>query len=1200
MKQCRPIWFYVTLLFIGIFSCPAILLAQTAIKHRAIFIGPTGGDTALQEKIISKVEDMLIAKSSTVFYLGSQKVTEKKQGYQALSRLFKPFENKETSVFMLSGERDWGNQPSWHELQTLEDYLKANADSTWVHLIPKNGCPDPQLFQLDSNLVALSFDSNWLIQPTDMNNDDDDCDCDTKQDVLDKIEELLYLNRKKTILLVTHHPVASYGHRGGYYTWKDHLFPLTNLNKNLYIPLPIIGSLYPLGRSTLFSSEQDLRQPQYSRWIDAMEDIMDQQHNIYLFSSHEKGQQLIQTEDGNIQSITGANKSANLLRGKRAVYSSGRPGFVVYDYLEDQSTRITFYSFLSKENEFVKSYAYHNPYTPDTIQDTIQNLYADVDSVLTVANEAYDKVGKTHRKLFGENYRKEWAQATTVPIIRASQFAGGLSPIKRGGGMQTKSLRLEDKTGKQWVMRSVNKSTDALLPDELLHTFAQNFLDDANSAQHPYAALMVPPLADAVEVPHTNPIIGIVAPDPALGGYNAVFSNMLCLVEEREPLGKSDNTVKMLKKLHNDNDDVYKAKNFLRARMLDLLIGDWDRHEDQWRWKDTNEKGDKDYLGVPRDRDQAFRMTDGFFPKIVSQPWILPTMQAFDSQIKSPKYSLIKSDFLNAHYKSQFSHQEWMDLAREFVSDMTDSVLHESVMRLPKAIYELRYEELFQKLKERRDNIPQAMDNYYRFIHEIVDIRLSNKHELVHITDGDSGSVKLVVRKINKADEVKRKLMDATYSPTLTKEIRIYLSNGDDSVFVDIKHSPIKIRIVGGTGNKQFQVENANKPIRVYDKPNTTSYIGRTEKLKIRSSSDTLNTRYVETNLYNVWYPLATLGYNADDGLLIGGGFRYSQQKGFRKIPFTHTQQLTVAGSLRNGAFRINYLGHWKDAIGRADFLLKASALAPNTQNFFGLGSASEYNKDFPMSYYRARFHLYDLTPSFLWEMRDKTSLTLGPTLQYYHFSPSQNAGRLITQPQALYTYDSLTVSKNKAFAGLVADFVKDKRDNTLIPTSGGYIHTNVSAYTGLNAYSKSYVKISADLALFVPILRNSITFANRIGGAAILGKETFYQSLFLGGHGNLWGYRQFRFAGEQLFYNNAEARMRLADIGSYLLPGQLGITAFYDVGKVWSSDRDDEKMKHALGGGLYYAPAKIAVIQVVAGRSQEGWYPYLTMGFRF
>lgn len=179
--------------------------------------------------------------------------------------------------------------------------------------------------------------------------------------------------------------------------------------------------------------------------------------------------------------------------------------------------------------------------------------------------------------------------------------------------MQTISLRLEDSTGTQWVLRSVNKSPNGLLPRSLHNTFAADFLDDAVSAQHPYSALMVPPIANAVNVAHTEPVIGWVLPDTALGVYNLSMANSLALLEKREPYGKSDNTPKMLSKIQNDNDDTFDAENFHQARMLDLLIGDWDRHGDQFRWLDELQGKNKDYRAIPRDRDQVLRVMQGFF-----------------------------------------------------------------------------------------------------------------------------------------------------------------------------------------------------------------------------------------------------------------------------------------------------------------------------------------------------------------------------------------------------------------------------------------------------------------------------------------------------------------------------------------------------------------------------------------------------------
>ena len=123
---------------------------------------------------------------------------------------------------------------------------------------------------------------------------------------------------------------------------------------------------------------------------------------------------------------------------------------------------------------------------------------------------------------------------------------------------------------------------------------------------------------------------------------------------------------------------------------------------------------------------------------------------------------------------------------------------------------------------------------------------------------------------------------------------------------------------------------------------------------------------------------------------------------------------------------------------------------------------------------------------------------------------------------------------------------------------------------------------------------------SERLGGGITLGNTTFYQSLFLGGHQNLQGYRQYRFAGQHSIYNNLELRIKLAEFASYILPGQFGFTGFYDIGRVWEKNEDSHKWHNGIGGGFYFAPAQLVVLQLVAGFSVEGWYPNFTMGFRF
>ncbi len=105
---------------------------------------------------------------------------------------------------------------------------------------------------------------------------------------------------------------------------------------------------------------------------------------------------------------------------------------------------------------------------------------------------------------------------------------------------------------------------------------------------------------------------------------------------------------------------------------------------------------------------------------------------------------------------------------------------------------------------------------------------------------------------------------------------------------------------------------------------------------------------------------------------------------------------------------------------------------------------------------------------------------------------------------------------------------------------------------------------------------------------------------MFLGGQGNLLGYRQYRFAGRHSLYNNLELRISLADFGNYIFKGPFGIAGFYDIGRVWQSGEKSDKWHNGGGAGLYLSPASLAVFRLNIAYSEEGWYPEFCDGLPF
>jgi hypothetical protein len=1180
--------------------------AQDSIVKRIIFIGDAGEINPDQSTLIPDAANFVIANKTTVLFLGDNIYPtgmglpgSKQAGHtkQILQSQFTPFRNKGAAVYFVPGNHDWDRmgKDGYAKIKEQGKFIAEQHDSL-LKLVPENGCVGPYEINVSDSLTIIAFDSEWWLFPHEK--ETAGCECENKKAFIEKLHELLYRNRYKMILLAAHHPFQSYGHHGGYYSLKDHLFPLTAANKNLYIPLPIFGSLYPLLRSTLQSPE-DARHPLYQEMIKQVDGVFKDFPNLLHVAGHEHGLQFIKNSQTQIVSGSGA-KEAFVKKGKYSLFASKEHGFVTVDQLLNNDLKITFYTLTDKV--ITEVFTYTQQYVSlKKMEDAAYNAVATMgDSVLVKANEGYSQVSSIHRKLFGENYRQEWSTATKLPVIKISEIHGGLVPMQRGGGHQSLSLRLKDKSGKEWVLRSVNKYPEILLPPALRETFAKDIVTDAMSAQHPYAALIVPPLAEAAGVPYAKPIIGLVAPDRNLGIYGKDFVNTVCLLEEREPLGKSDNSEKMYKALVDDNDNSFDTTIFFKARLLDLFIGDWDRHEDQWRWAYEKKGKDKKYIAVPRDRDQVLHMVDGMVPNFAARPWVVPMLHDFDGSIKKVNAFFTESNGLNKKFLNQLSHEQWMQLTNEFTAAMTDSLIEKALTLLPKESYNMRHEQLFEQLKERRQHLPAAMEKYYAFLNKIVDIQTTDKNELVQITDAPNNGLLITIHKINKEGKIKDELFRRIFYPNITKEIRLFLEDGHDSVVVN-NHANIKLRIVGAKDNKVYNVIESKKTIQLYGREKKVSLLGNGSKLRTHLSNDSANTAYMPTNPYNKIVPMLNLGYNIDDGLMLGAAVKFINQ-GFRKKPYSSMQQFSFTRSFSTDAFKFKFSSEWLNAVGKADFSIKAKALAPdNTQNFFGLGNNTVYDKTNSIKFYRTRFAIYELAPELRWHSNKTSSYSVSPFLQLYQFDGDDNQGRLINSPSLIHSYDSSTIEKDKSYAGISFHFMEDARNNTLLPSSGGYFSIKVQAFKGLNSYAKDFIQFTPELALFRKLDRRAnIVLANRLGAGTILGKAAFYQQLFLGGHENLLGFRQYRFAGRSMLYNNLELRVKLKNIGSYILPGQLGMVAFYDAGKVWAKGFDSNSIHQSVGGGIYFVPAQMAVLQVLAGYSKEGWYPYFTIGFRF
>ncbi|HEU0302308.1 MAG TPA: hypothetical protein VFR37_22815, partial [Longimicrobium sp.] len=123
-----------------------------------------------------------------------------------------------------------------------------------------------------------------------------------------------------------------------------------------------------------------------------------------------------------------------------------------------------------------------------------------------VVSDRY-RAGPVRRVLLGGGYRAVWATPARVEVLDVA----GLTPLRRGGGGQTRSLHLRDAEGRQWTFRSTDKDQARRLSGPG-RTILGRFRQDQVSALHPAAAVVAGALQESAGVLNAPPRL-VVMPD---------------------------------------------------------------------------------------------------------------------------------------------------------------------------------------------------------------------------------------------------------------------------------------------------------------------------------------------------------------------------------------------------------------------------------------------------------------------------------------------------------------------------------------------------------------------------------------------------------------------------------------------------------------------------------------------------------------
>ncbi|MEO6497458.1 MAG: hypothetical protein ABIN95_00530, partial [Mucilaginibacter sp.] len=748
---------------------------------------------------------------------------------------------------------------------------------------------------------------------------------------------------------------------------------------------------------------------------------------------------------------------------------------------------------------------------------------------------------------------------------------------------------------------------------------------DQISSMHPFGALAVPPLAQALGIPHSNPEIVYVGDEPALGEYRKEFTNQVFLFEEREPLDaeKTVNTEKVQEKIQDDNDNKVDEKLVLRARLLDMLLGDWDRHEDQWRWEQVKgEKGDF-YKPIPRDRDQVFYKTNGIFPWIISHQWLSTKFQGYGYKIRDIKGWNVQARYFDRYFLNRLSEKDWKEQISFIKHTLTDEVITNSIKQMPDTIYKLSGPEIISKMIARRNLLMEQGLEYYRFISKVVEIPATDKHDAFSIQNNTDGSLDVSVNKIKKDGSTDHETYKRTFYPNETKEIRMYGFDGQDKFNVTgTNPSLIKVRIIAGGGKDSITIDAnlRNKAnIYVYDQKDKENTLPASSQAKLRLSTDSTVNSYNRNSFKYDRFALITLAnYGIDKGVSLIGGFSFEKQ-GFRKEPYALRHEFLVNYSLARKAFVITYEGDFKKVFGETNLAVNLKSNGPNNvSNFFGIGNESIFiNKDFSdenkhhdnesaedednereIGYYRNRYDIVN-TDITLYRDYDNWRVSAGIAGQFYTANRGDNRHKFLNDYAQQNPGED--VYGDRWYTGFTTNVLYDNRKIGLLPTAGIYWNTTLKAYTGIGRANNSYMHLQSEFGFTLNSGDHSVwLISNKTGGAQIFGHAEYFQKVKLGGQNTLKGFHTNRFTGESMVYNNLEVRVKVFDFNSYLLPGSVGVIGFNDVGRVWVPGEKSNQVHVGYGGGIYMVPAQLILIEAMVGFSKEGALPYISLGLHF
>lgn len=1198
-------------------------LSRKQIHKTFYLIGDAGGDKdggstyALDafKKVIDSsdtTDDYAVFLGDNIYDAGLPKKNdpERAEAERILNAQIATVENFKGKTLFIPGNHDW-YADGVEGVKRQEKYIEKALDDNEAFQ-PENGCAI-EMKEVSDQVELMIIDTQWFLEDWNKNPTiNDKCDIRTREGLLLEIENEFKKNNEKTIVVVMHHPMYTNGIHGGKYGIDKQLYPTQRK-----IPLPGLASLVTQVRSQGGVSIQDRYNKQYNTLMKRIAVLAKDTDKVIFASGHEHSIQYIENKGiKQIVSGAGAKNSAAAL-GKDGLFSYGGQGFAVLDIYEDESSAVRYYA----ANEGTPKLLFTKEVFPARKEvniDSLPEFYPETVQASVYKQDLTD-VSEVHNSLWGDHYRDVYGTPVTAKVATLDTLMGGFTVDRKGGGHQTRSLRLKDKDGRAYNLRAVRKSAvqflqsvafkDKFVQEEFRDTFTEDLILDFYTSAHPYASLAVAELSEAVGIYHTNPQLLYVPKHKALGKYNDEYGDELYLLEERpdedfldvDSFGNPDSidsTDDLYENMRDDEEYQVDEGAYLRARIFDMLIGDWDRHADQWRWARFDSKGKKIYKPIPRDRDQVFSKFDGAILGVLKT--LIPAVKQFqnyDGDLENIKWINEAGIKMDRALLKNAVKADWLREATYLQDNLTDEEVDYAFTKIPLEVQSLGADKIKKSLKERRSNIVSIASDYYDYISTLVVLTGTDKDDHFEITRNDK-ETRVQISRI-KDGKVQPPFVDRVINAEETREIWIYGLDDDDVFRVSGEgKKPTRMKIIGGQNNDIYEIKDGRR-LKVFEHKTLPNTIKENNGASIkRSNIYSFNTYDPLKKQSTANSILPAIGFNPDDGFLIGFTDVFTTS-GFKNDPFSSKHTFNGTYSFATESLNIEYEGDFSNALGNWNLVVGGRFINESfSRNFFGFGNETENNDDdeeVGLDFNRVRNGEIEA------HIGVESDNTFGSKLRllasFERIEIEQTGDRFIDDP-ALFTPEVDNFFGGQSFIGVEGAYTYLSADNAANPTRGMEFATVIGAKRGVSNGDRLYGYINPKLGFYNALTRNrKLVLKTLVQSQIRIGDDfEFYQAASLGARTGLRGYRFNRFTGESSLAGSADLRYSFNRFATGLIPIQIGVFGGADLGRVWQDDEDSDVWHNDFGGGFWVNMIDTISGQVGAFAGEDG----VRIDFRF